>query len=176
MTTRASQLLAADDEADIVQVVLDDQRRPIAARANRDRSRWYAVDPSAEQDLADLARHGAGDISLVSHSVDRRMVSVFYERDTESGEFALLDRDTREVRKLFSQRKSLAGVPLRKMQPVIIPRVTGFALNGYLTLPEAEAGGGKMPLVLVIHGGPYARDVWGFSPTINGSPIAAMRC
>ena len=49
------------------------------------------------------------------------MASVFYERDTESGEFALLDRQTREVRKLFVQRKALADVALRKMQPVIIP-------------------------------------------------------
>jgi dipeptidyl aminopeptidase/acylaminoacyl peptidase len=165
MTTRESKLLAADDESDIVQVILDDQRRPIAARATRDRSRWYAVDPSAEQDLADLARHGAGDITIVNDSADRRMVSVFYERDTESGEFALLDRDTREVRKLFAQRKSLAGVPLCKMQPVIVPSRDGLRLNGYLTLPATEAGHGRMPLVLVIHGGPYARDVWGFNPT-----------
>jgi dipeptidyl aminopeptidase/acylaminoacyl peptidase len=165
MTTRESKLLAADDESDIVQVILDDQRRPIAARATRDRSRWYAVDPSAEQDLADLARHGDGDITIVSDSTDRRMVSVFYERDTESGEFALLDRDTREVRKLFAQRKSLAGVPLCKMQPVIVPSRDGLRLNGYLTLPATEAGHGRMPLVLVIHGGPYARDVWGFNPT-----------
>jgi dipeptidyl aminopeptidase/acylaminoacyl peptidase len=93
------------------------------------------------------------------------MVSVFYERDTESGEFALLDRDTREVRKLFAQRKSLAGVPLCKMQPVIVPSRDGLRLNGYLTLPATEAGHGRMPLVLVIHGGPYARDVWGFNPT-----------
>jgi dipeptidyl aminopeptidase/acylaminoacyl peptidase len=164
MTTRETRLLAADDEADIVQLVLDDQRRPIAARANRDRSRWYVVDPGAEQDLADLARHGAGDITIISDSADRRMVSVFYERDAESGEFALLDRDKREVRKLFAQRKSLAGVPLRPMQPVMIPSRDGLRLNGYLTLPAAESANRRMPLVLLIHGGPYARDVWGFNP------------
>jgi dipeptidyl aminopeptidase/acylaminoacyl peptidase len=163
MTTRETKLLAADDEADIVQVVLDEERRPFAALANRDRARWYAVDASAAQDLADLARHGSGDINILSNSADRRMVSVFYERDSESGEFALLDRETREVRKLFVQRKALAEVPLRKMQPVTIPARDGLRLNGYLTLPAQDAAGGRMPLVLVIHGGPYARDVWGFN-------------
>ena len=165
MKTRETKLLAADDEADIVQVTLDEQRRPIVAQANRDRARWYAVDPSAKQDLADLARHGPGDINFISDSADRRMASIFYERDNESGEFALLDRQTREVRKLFVQRKALADVPLRKMQPVIIPARDGLRLNGYLTLPAADAGNGRMPMVLLIHGGPYARDLWGFSPT-----------
>jgi dipeptidyl aminopeptidase/acylaminoacyl peptidase len=165
MTTRETKLLAADDEADIVDVILDDRRRPIAARATRARARWYAVDPTANPDLADLTRHGDGDINIISDSADRRLVTVFYERDTESGEFALLDRQTRAVRKLFSQRKSLAGVPLRKMQPVVIPSRDGLRLNGYLTLPVADAEGGRLPLVLLIHGGPYARDVWGFNST-----------
>src|SRR5882672_1806710 len=98
-------------------------------------------------------------------SADRRKASVFFERDSESGEFALLDRERREVRKLLVQRKALADVPLRKMQPVIIPSRDGLRLNGYLTLPALEAGSGRMPLVLVIHGGPYFRDVWGFNST-----------
>ena len=165
MTTRETRLLAADDEVDIVEATLDEQRRPVAARANRDRSRWYAVNPIAKQDLADLARHGSGDIYFLSDSADRRKASVFFERDSESGEFALLDRERREVRKMLVQRKALADVPLRKMQPVIIPSRDGLRLNGYLTLPAPEAGGGRMPLVLVIHGGPYLRDVWGFNST-----------
>src|SRR5260370_9389895 len=112
MTTRETKLPAADDEADIVQVILDDQRRPIAARANRDRSRWYVVDPSAEQDLADLARHGAGDISIISDSADRRMMSVFFERDTESGDFGPLHLDTLHDRETFCHRRQPVAVPL----------------------------------------------------------------
>ena len=163
MKTRETTLLAADDEADIVQVALDEERRPVAARANRDRARWYAVDAGARQDLVDLARHGAGDVDILSDSADRRMTSVFYERDNASGEYALLDRERREVRKLLVQRKALAEIVLRKMQPVIIPARDGLRLNGYLTLPAQDAASGRMPLVLVIHGGPYARDVWGFN-------------
>jgi dipeptidyl aminopeptidase/acylaminoacyl peptidase len=165
MATRKATLLAADDEADIVEVSFDDQRRPIAARSNRDRARWHVVDPSAAQDLADLARHGPGDVAIIERSSDNRMVTVFYERDAESGEYALLDRQTREVRRLFKQRKALDGAALREMQPVVIPARDGLRLNGYLTLPAAEAGAGKPPMVLLIHGGPYARDQWGFNST-----------
>jgi dipeptidyl aminopeptidase/acylaminoacyl peptidase len=163
MTTRKARLLAADDEADIVQVAIDDEtRRPFAAKSIRDRAHWIALHDGARQDLADLAAHGSGDVGIISDSFDRRTASVFYGRDAESGEFALLDRETREVRKLFTQRKALADVALRRMQPVMIPARDGLKLNGYLTQP-AQDGHDKPPLVLAIHGGPYARDVWGFN-------------
>ena len=164
MATRNATLLAADDEADIVHVDFDFIKRiPLAARANKDRVRWHAVDPGAAQDLADLAGYGPGDVEIIDRSADNRFVTVFYERDAESGEYALLDRQTRKVRSLFRQRKALAGLALQKMQPVIIPARDGLRLNGYLTLPAAQAGGGKSPMVLLIHGGPYARDIWGFN-------------
>jgi dipeptidyl aminopeptidase/acylaminoacyl peptidase len=164
MTTRKGTLLASDDEADIVHVDFDFSRRiPLAARANRDRVRWHAVDPGAAQDLADLAGYGAGDVEIIERSSDNRFATVFYERDTESGEYALLDRQTRKVRSLFKQRKALAGLTLQRMQPVIIPARDGLRLNGYLTLPNA--GAGKLPMVLLVHGGPYLRDVWGFNST-----------
>jgi dipeptidyl aminopeptidase/acylaminoacyl peptidase len=164
MESRDATLLASDDEADIVQIAMDgERRRPIAAKSVRDRGHWIALDDDARQDLADLARHGPGDVGIISNSLDRRMVSVFYERDAESGEFALFDRTTREVRKLFVQRKALADVALQKMQPVTIPARDGLRLNGYLTLPAQENG--RTPMVLLVHGGPYARDVWGFNST-----------
>ncbi|WP_166305940.1 S9 family peptidase [Bradyrhizobium sp. 2S1] len=162
MATRQTTLLAADDDADIVRAIFDENRRPLAALAITDRMRWHTVDQSVARDLADLSRYGAGDISFVSNSDDLQLGTVHFERDTESGEYALLDRRTREVRKLFTQRRALDGVALRKLEPVVIPSRDGLRLNCYLTRPvEAEAG--RVPLVLVIHGGPYYRDSWGFS-------------
>ena len=64
------------------------------------------------QDLADLAAYGAGDITFVGRSYDDRLLAAHYERDTESGEYVLLDRETREVRPLFKRRKALAGLKL----------------------------------------------------------------
>jgi dipeptidyl aminopeptidase/acylaminoacyl peptidase len=165
MATRKATLLAADDEADIVEAVLDSDRRPIAARANRDRAHWHVVDPGAARDLADLASHGPGDVEFIDSSLDHRIASVYYERDAASSEYALLDRQTRKVSTLFKQRKALDNVALRKLLPVVIPARDGLSLHGYLTLPRTDAGAGKLPMVLLIHGGPYARDQWGFSPT-----------
>jgi dipeptidyl aminopeptidase/acylaminoacyl peptidase len=161
MATKKKTLLAADDEADIDYVSFF-ARRPLAAHAEKERGRWHAVDPGAVQDLEVLASYGTGDIYLGGRSYGDRMVTAFFDRDTESGEFVLLDRETREVRPLFKQRKALDGLKLRPLVPVTFPARDGLHLNGYLTRP-ADASG-KLPLVLVIHGGPYARDYWNFSP------------
>jgi dipeptidyl aminopeptidase/acylaminoacyl peptidase len=165
MATRQVTVLAADDEADIVEVAFDDDRRPLAARAMRDRSRWHAVDPGAKQDLERLAAHSPGDVDGLIGSSDHRMVIVYFERDTASGEYVLLDRRTGEVRTLYRQRKALDTLALRQLEPVTMPARDGLRLNGYLTMPAPEAGTRQLPLVLAIHGGPYARDQWGFSPT-----------
>jgi dipeptidyl aminopeptidase/acylaminoacyl peptidase len=165
MTTRAATPLAEDDEADIDEVIFDADRRPFAARATKDRARWHAVDPRANRILAQLAAHGAGDVDFVSSRADDRLLTVHYERDTASGEYALIDTQTGEVRTLFEWRAALNKVVLHKMESVVIPSRDGLSLNGYLTRPGAEAGSGRLPLVLVIHGGPYARDNWGFNST-----------
>jgi dipeptidyl aminopeptidase/acylaminoacyl peptidase len=160
MATKKITLLATDDEADIARVSFSG-RRPLAARADKERARWHAVEPSALQDLSDLGAYGAGDITFTGRTYGDRVLTAHFERDSESGEFVLLDRETREVRPLFKQRKALAGLALRPLEPVTFPARDGLALNGYLTRPENS--GGQLPLVLVIHGGPYLRDYWGFS-------------
>ncbi|MGO4714890.1 S9 family peptidase [Bradyrhizobium sp. 2TAF24] len=165
MASRKTTLLAADDEADIVGVNWFN-RRPVAAMSYRERARWHVVDASMVQDLADLGpASGGGDIEILGRTYGNRVVTAFFQHDTASGEYALLDRETHEVRPLFKQRKALADVPLHKLEPVVIPARDGLRLNGYLTRPAEAAGAGKPPMVLVIHGGPYDRDVWGFNPT-----------
>jgi dipeptidyl aminopeptidase/acylaminoacyl peptidase len=162
MATKKTTLLAADDEADITGVHFF-ARRPLAARAEKERGRWHAVEPGALQDLSDLTAYGAGDIFFGGRSYGDRLLAAYFERDAESGEFVLLDRETREVRPLFKQRKALAGLALRPLEPVSFAARDGLRLSGYLTRPSETDG--RLPLVLLIHGGPYARDSWGLSPT-----------
>jgi dipeptidyl aminopeptidase/acylaminoacyl peptidase len=163
MASKKTTLLAADEAADITRVSFSG-RRPMAARADTERARWHAVDPLATEDLAELAAYGPGDLTFAGRTYGDRVVAAHFERDTESGEYVLLDRESREVRPLFKQRKALAGLKLRPMEPVAFAARDGLRLNGYLTRPD-ESSDSKLPLVLVIHGGPYARDLWGFRPT-----------
>jgi dipeptidyl aminopeptidase/acylaminoacyl peptidase len=134
------------------------------ARAVKDRSRWHLIDPDAAKILPLLTTYAPGDLAFPSVPLGDKKASAYFERDKTSGEYVLLDRDDSVVRPLYVQRKSLAGVPLRPMEPVVIRARDGLELNGYLTQPSDLADAGKPPLVLVIHGGPYWRDYWGFNP------------
>jgi dipeptidyl aminopeptidase/acylaminoacyl peptidase len=166
MTTRQTKVLAEDDEADIVAVDFEPiRRRPLAALAIKDRIRWHIIEPSVATEISLLAGYGAGDPEFVSRSSDNRRVTAYFERDTSSGEYVLIDRSAGVIRPLFTQRASLAQVRLQPMEPVVIVARDGLKLNGYLTMPvEAQTSARTgLPMVLVIHGGPYARDRWGFS-------------
>ncbi|MBI3517362.1 MAG: S9 family peptidase [Proteobacteria bacterium] len=166
MATRQPTVLAEDDGADIVRVEFDPaSRHPVAAAAVRERVRWQALDALTQEDLAQLAAHGPGDIEFVSRSLDNTKATVFFERDAASGAYALLDRTTGRVTSLFQQRPALARVSLRPMEPVTIPARDGLSLPCYLTVPQRAASAGPGPLVMVIHGGPYWRDSWGYNGT-----------
>jgi dipeptidyl aminopeptidase/acylaminoacyl peptidase len=168
MATRERKLLAEDDEADIISVEFEPKtRRPLAAYANKDRLRWHPIDPSIKEDLTRLASFGPGDIEFTGRSIDGRKAIASFNRDSASGEAALIDRATGKVQSLYKYRPALEKLTLAPMQPVAIPARDGLSLNGYLTMPAQEPGAKPtgLPLVLVIHGGPYARDYWGFNGT-----------
>ena len=164
MGSRRETVLAEDAAADVTAALFHPRRRhPLAAALYAERLRWEALKPMAAAALESLRRYAAGDIEFFSSSDDNRWHVVYYGRDTSSGEYVLYDARTRAVRTLFRQRPRLAEVPLQPLTPVSFAARDGLQLHGYLTVPEA--GGAALPLVLLIHGGPYWRDLWGFEPT-----------
>jgi dipeptidyl aminopeptidase/acylaminoacyl peptidase len=164
MATRRARVLAEDPDADITRVLLHPvTRRPLAAGAMVDRRRWHVVDPSFAADLKTMQASTAGDIEPLGLSVDGKRVMVLVQHDTASPEWLVHDRPARRARPLFKARRSLDGLPLRPLEPVTFPARDGLKLQGYLTRPAPDATG--VPMVLVIHGGPYQRDEWGFNAT-----------
>ena len=164
VATRRVRVLAEHPDADITRVLLHRvTRQPLAASAMVDRRRWQAVDPSFAADLTAIQSSTAGDVELIGLSADARRVMVLVQHDAASPEWILYDRPTRRVRPLFKARRALDGLPLRPLEPVSFPARDGLKIQGYLTRPAADAQ--KVPMVLVIHGGPYLRDEWGFNST-----------
>jgi dienelactone hydrolase len=163
LKTGESQILAEDPEADIVGAAYDpNSNRPYAAVSFAARKRWHLIDPAYGFDLDHLrAAQGVGEFAIVSQSNEHRRMAASYYRSDAAAEFRLYDRNTQTIHTLFKERTDLDGLSLRPMQPVSIRASDGVMLPGYLTLPAADARNG--PMVLAVHGGPYDRDVWGFS-------------
>jgi dipeptidyl aminopeptidase/acylaminoacyl peptidase len=165
IATRESHVLAQDPEADIVEVAYDpDTERPYAATSFAARKRWHLIDPAYAFDLEHLrAAQGDGDLAIGSQSTGSARTIAIYYRSDAAADYRIYDRTRRTVTFLFKSTTALDDVPLRVMQPVVIPASDGVKLPGYLTLPADDTTNG--PMILAIHGGPYARDYWGYSAT-----------
>jgi dipeptidyl aminopeptidase/acylaminoacyl peptidase len=163
--TRETQVLAEDPEADIVDAAYaPGTGRPYAAVSFAARKRWHLIDPAYAFDLAHLrAAQGNGEFMIESQSNDRERIIALCYRSDAAGEYSVYDRGKQTMQTLFKTRTDLDDVALRPMQPVVIPTSDGVKVPGYLTLPADGARSGAF--VLSIHGGPYARDEWGYSST-----------
>jgi dipeptidyl aminopeptidase/acylaminoacyl peptidase len=165
MATGATRLLAEDAKADIVEAPLEPLTyRPIAAAAMFTRTTWHVIDRDYAEDFAYLTKLSDGDLRGISLSDDKRHAIVYYERDEAPGRFAYYNRTERKARFLFSARPALANVPLAAMEPVVLHARDGLQLVCYLSRPRGWQRGKPLPMVLVVHGGPWARDVWALYP------------
>ena len=163
LATGQTQVIAAHDEADIGAVLRDaETHEPVAYSVTHARRRWHVLDARFRDDFAFLDAQGLGDWSPASRSEDDTLWIVVARSDTRIGEAALYDRRAKTLRPLGSARPELDGAPLSAMHPAVIRSRDGLDLVSYLTRPLDAQGPG--PLVLLVHGGPWARDTFGFDP------------
>lgn len=169
--TGAQTLIAEDAKADVGGVMIHPTEKNVQAVSfNYERVRWQVVDPSVAGDLAYLQTVADGDVNVVSRTLDDRSWIVAYHMDTGPVQFYRYDRPARRAEFLFTNRKALEGLPLAKMHPVVIRSRDGLDMVCYYTLPVGSDrdGDGRpdrpLPMTLLVHGGPWGRDVWGFDP------------
>jgi dipeptidyl aminopeptidase/acylaminoacyl peptidase len=157
-------VLAGDPRADFTELLLDPiSERPVAAARSFERVAWQVVDPDYREDFTYLARQSRGDLTITSMSQDRQQWIVAYQYDDAPLEYFLYDRGARQARRLFSSTPAWEGLPFVPLEPVIIRARDGLELVCYLSRPRDAQPGKQLPMVLLVHGGPWARDIWGLS-------------
>jgi dienelactone hydrolase len=125
-----------------------------------------ALDPHFAEVLANLEKLSDGDVGRLSSDEAGRRWVVGFNHDREPGTTYLYDHETGESRLLFRPLPHLNPDHLAPMRPVTITARDGLALHSYLTLPVGVEPKG-LPLVLVVHGGPWYRDSWGFDAGVQ---------
>lgn len=100
-------------------------------------------------------------VSFVDASTDESKLLMFAGGDTHPGAFYLFDKPSRKLAEVLPVRAELADVPLATMKPITFPAADGTKIPGYLTLP-VNSDGKNLPAIVMPHGGPSARDEWGF--------------
>jgi dipeptidyl aminopeptidase/acylaminoacyl peptidase len=158
-------VLAEDPAYDAADVLFDpDTGTPLAVAFNRARREWQVLDPSVARDFDVLADATRGDVYVFPASSDHWVVD--YLRDDDAGGYVAYDRSTGVVTPLFELRPDLAAYRLATAEPIRFTASDGLTIHGYLTFPPGEPRT-KLPMVLFPHGGPWARDIWGFRADVQ---------
>jgi dipeptidyl aminopeptidase/acylaminoacyl peptidase len=101
-------------------------------------------------------------LKVVESSVDEQVLLVYAGSDADPGMYYVFDRPARQLHPLLAVRSELDGVKLAKVRPVMYPAADGVMVPGYLTLPAGQEEAKGLPAIVLPHGGPSARDYWGF--------------
>ncbi len=164
LATGAEQVLAEDPEADVTGIRLHpDTREPQIVSFLKDRMEYRVLDPALEPDLAAIRALHPGDPSFSDHDDADETWLVAFNTDAGPVSYYSYDRRTRTGEFLFDSRPELARYELAPMEPFSFTARDGLAIHGYATFPPG-AGRENLPMVLDVHGGPWARDAWGFDP------------
>lgn len=162
LNTGVSTVLAQNTRADITDVIVDPMTyEPIGYSACIERRVHVSLDYRMQGDLDFLAGYDIGDWLVVSRSENDRFWILVGTQGVSPACAYLYDRQSRVLSTLWSLQPELAKAMLAPMQPVTLRARDGLDLVCYLTRPINITGPGA--LVILVHGGPWERDLFGFN-------------
>jgi dipeptidyl aminopeptidase/acylaminoacyl peptidase len=127
-----------------------------------EKPRIYFKDKAAEADYKLVKeKMGGKELSFGSSTRDEMKFIVTAWSDTEPGETYLFDRKTKELTKQYRIRERLPREHLAEVKPIRYKSSDGLEIPAYLVLPKGVPAK-NLPTVVMPHGGPWARDTWGY--------------
>ncbi len=153
------------NRVDFGDAVFSEVTDELAATTYRDdRVRFYFRDRGYERDYEWLKEKLPGrEISITSRTRDEQLWLIHASSDTEPGETYLFDREAKTLALQYRVREKVPREALASMQPVRYASSDGLEVPAYLTLPRSVPAK-NLPTLIVAHGGPWARDGWGYNP------------
>ena len=165
-------VLAQADDADLGRVLIHPVTDELQAVSfEYDRIRWEAFDERAARVLDAFGAGKVRDVDILSRSIDDRFWVAAVGVDHEPASFHLCDRDTGSIDRIASGFDGMENLPFGRMHPVRFAARDGLEITAYLQLPRwmDPDGTGRparpLPTIILVHGGPWTRDHWGFNPS-----------
>lgn len=126
-----------------------------------EKPRIFYVDKSIEAIMKDVDLALTETVNIpISASENRDYIVVHAYSDRVAGEYFLLDAKNKKLTPLFARAEWLKPASLSSMEPITYKSRDDFVIHGYLTRPVNASK--DAPLIVLPHGGPHVRDVWGF--------------
>jgi dipeptidyl aminopeptidase/acylaminoacyl peptidase len=163
LATGTADVLAEDPDSDVTGVRLHpDTREPQIVTFLKDRREYQVLDPDVEADLAAIRALHPGDPSFIDADDADATWLIGFTNDTGAVPYYSYDRETGSGQFLFEHQPELSRYELAPMEPFSFTSRDGLTIHGYATFPRG-AGREGLPMVLNVHGGPWARDAWGYN-------------
>merc|ERR1712238_493018 len=162
-TGETIETVAYNEKCDCGGVILDDDTKELRAVSyNYARKERVFFDKELEKDYDILEKLGPDDAEsgVVSSTDDEKTWVVAYSRSEGPTEYVIYDQEKKEIKPLFVSKPELLNYKFAPMEDIRVKARDGLELVGYLTRADKEK---KTPLILLVHGGPWARDFWGFN-------------
>jgi dipeptidyl aminopeptidase/acylaminoacyl peptidase len=164
VTTGAAEVIAGDPAADVSGVKIHPvTREPQVVTVQKARSEYVVLDPAVAGDLTAIRALHPGDPAITNCDDEDRIWLVAFTNDAGPVPYFAYDRQTKDSQFLFEHQPELSKYELAAMEPFSFTARDGLTIHGYLTFPPG-ADRSQLPAVLNVHGGPWARDSWGFFP------------
>ena len=161
--SRQEREIAAMDGFDAEDVMIHARRRAVdAVRFAPERRKWVVQNSELAADFESLAGIDDGDLDVASRDLEDSKWIVAFTTPHRPIRYHLWNRGSKSSTFLFSHRPELEQYQLAEMHPITYRARDGLEVRGYLTIPPGHEPR-RLPLVLHPHGGPWARDYWGFN-------------
>ncbi|TVQ93734.1 MAG: S9 family peptidase [Bacteroidetes bacterium] len=154
-----------ENRADFGNLVVSDKTHEVLFTSYTDeRTRRYFKNMEFEQHYNKVKSElGDVEISFFSPTRDERLWMVYAWADVDPGSIYLYDTQTKELSYQYSPRPNMPKEHLSPMTSIRYPSSDGLEIQAYLVLPKGF-GEKNLPLIVYPHGGPWARDYWGYNP------------
>ena len=170
LETGEKKIIYENPNADVSSIMMHPVKKVIEAVAsNYEKTEWTVLDESIKADLDYLKTLEKAEVNITDRTLDDNLWTVAFTVDNGPVKYYLYDRANKKATFMFTNRKALEGLQLSFINPVVIKSRDNLNLVSYLTLPlwtdsDNDARPNKpLPMVLLVHGGPWARDGWGYN-------------
>ncbi len=164
LNTGAQELVFQRPDVDVSSLLLDFvAHRLLAVMYHDDFPQYHYFDRKLEEDVKRLLGPGPMLYHMTSGGRDLMRLTIAMETDRAGKSIYLVDRQTGTKELLDAHPLKRYEEILSPTRPIEIRARDGLSLSGYLTIPKGTVGK-RLPMVLKVHGGPWARDYWAFDP------------
>ena len=154
-------VIAEDSQYDISGIITHPTTRTIQAVGfYKDQLEWQVLDDSITADFEFLKAAHKGEFRIVDRTLQDLNWLVAYFTDDGPVYYYAYDRTAKTTTFLFTNQPKLEGLQLAPMEPISYVARDGLTIHGYLTKPVGVSTPTRA--VLLVHGGPWARDTWGY--------------